>query len=151
MPRSERRARFLHLCHPIAEAGTLNGSGSMAARRTQETEQRMIDTEVRRSVAREADEAFTAARDAHQERESSRADRRWYRGELIAMLTAAKTASDLHELGLSDDVVREARLGDTLVQAWARFRPPHFAARTPDGTAERAHPAPAPPVSQPRA
>jgi hypothetical protein len=98
----------------------------MAAPRGNEFDQKLIDHEVRVSKAREAGEIHAAGRDSLRERQSSQADRRWYRGELIAMLTAACSEADLHGLGLSDAVVREARLGDSLLEAWTRFRPRHL-------------------------
>lgn len=94
-------------------------------RRMEDIQQRMIDHEVRMSEAREIGELYTASRESRHERQISQADGRWYRGELIAMLTAARSERDLHGLGLSDDVVREARLGDSLAEAWTRFRPQH--------------------------
>jgi hypothetical protein len=94
----------------------------MAAPRTEEFDQKLIDHEVRVTKAREAGEIHAAGRDSLAERQNSQADRRWYRGELVAMLTAARSEADLHGLGLSDAVVREARLGDSLLEAWTRFR-----------------------------
>lgn len=88
-------------------------------------DQRSIDHEVRLTELRERRQQYAVSRQSLRERESGRADRRWYRGELIAMLAAARAEADLRGLGLSDDVVREARLADTLTEAWARFGP-HF-------------------------
>ena len=96
----------------------------MTARSREETEQRLIDHEVQMSKVRETRQRHAATRESWQVRESGRADRRWYRGELITMLAGARTEADLHGLGLSDAMVREARLGDTLAEAWTRFRPP---------------------------
>lgn len=97
----------------------------MAARRSrEEVEQRMIDHEVRLTRAREAGQMYVARLRARQERESNEAERQWYRRELISMLRSARTEADLHGLGLSDRVVREARLGGSLLEAWARFCPP---------------------------
>ena len=98
----------------------------MGANRKDRMEQRLIDHEVRLSEARESGYRYAAARDVRRERHGSEADRRWYRGELIAMLTAARSERELHGLGLSDQVVREARLGDSLLEAWTRFRPQPF-------------------------
>ncbi|WP_420129257.1 hypothetical protein [Longimicrobium sp.] len=102
----------------------------MAEQRSIEFEQKLIDHEVRISEAREAGEVFAAGRDARLERSRSQADRRWYRAELIAMLGAARTERELRELGLSDAVVREARLGDSLLAVWAHFRLAHLAIPT---------------------
>ena len=96
----------------------------MTARSKEEMEQRVIDHEVHLSKVRERSQRYAASRESHEVRESGRKDRRWFRGELIAMLAAARTEADLHGLGLSDDLVREVGLGDTLTQAWTRFRPP---------------------------
>lgn len=95
----------------------------MAARRREELEQRLIDHEVRLSEAREAGQRYAASRESRQERESGQADRRWYRAELVSMLEAARTEAELQGLGINDQVVREARLGDSLLDAWNRFRP----------------------------
>ena len=95
----------------------------MMSRPSDEMDQRAIDHEVRLTELRERRQRYATSRGLLQERESGRADRRWYRRELIAMLTAAQTEADLHGLGLSDDVVREAGLGESLVEAWTRFRP----------------------------
>jgi len=100
----------------------------MAAPRRKEFDQKLIDHEVRMSKMREAGEIHAAGRDSLRERQSRQADRRWYRGELVAMLTAARSEADLQGLGLSDDVVREARLGDSLLEAWTRFRFRHLPA-----------------------
>jgi hypothetical protein len=105
----------------------------MATRRREETEQRLIDHEVRLSEAREAGERFTAARESRRDARGRQSDRLWYRRELIAMLRAAQTEDELHELGLSDAVVREARLGDSLAEAWASFRLWQFSPPPRDG------------------
>lgn len=94
----------------------------MPAHRKDELEQRLIDHEVRLTEAREAGETYIAGRESRMERHGSRADQRWYRGELIAMLQAADTEAELRGLGLSDAVVREARLGNSVMDAWTRFR-----------------------------
>lgn len=96
----------------------------MARQRTQEHEQRLIEHEVRLSNAREAGALYAASRDARQDRRTAAADRRWYRKQLISMLIEAGTEADLEGLGLSDEVMREARLGDTVHAAWTRFHPP---------------------------
>lgn len=95
----------------------------MAARSREELEQRLIDHEVRLSEARETGQRYTASLKLCQASQSGQADRRWYRGELVSMLAAARTEADLHGLGLSDEVVRDARLGKSLREAWERFRP----------------------------
>ncbi|MBW3570500.1 MAG: hypothetical protein KY467_05295 [Gemmatimonadetes bacterium] len=111
----------------------------MGANRKDQLEQRLIDHEVRLSEARETGYRYTAARELRRERGSREADRRWYRGELVAMLTAARTERELHGLGLSDQVVREARLGDSLLEAWMRFHPqPYHPAAPATDRAERA-------------
>jgi hypothetical protein len=103
----------------------------MTAPRRQEFEQQLIDHEVRVSRVREAGEMYAAGRDERRDSRSSLADRRWYRGELISMLAAARTEAELDGLGLSDEVVREAGLGDSLLQAWARYGPAHLGGRPP--------------------
>lgn len=105
----------------------------MTGRGRDEIEQRLIDHEVRLSEAREAAELYAAGRESRQEGRLGQADRRWYRAELVSILAGARTEADLHGLGLSDRVVREARLGETLREAWTRFRPRHLAPpREPD-------------------
>jgi hypothetical protein len=96
----------------------------MAARRTNAFEQKLIDHEIRVSKVREAGELYAASREARRERRSGLSDRRWYRDQLISMLMAARTEADLEGLGLSDEVVREAGLGDSLHETWAGFHSP---------------------------
>lgn len=96
----------------------------MVPERTKEFEQRLIEHEVRLSKAREAGELYVAGRDARQDERSSVADYRWYRQQLISMLLSARTESELEGLGLSDEVMREARLGNSVHEAWAGFHPP---------------------------
>lgn len=96
----------------------------MTARRSDAYEQRLIDHEVRRGRTNEAGALFTAGRESRQQLRGGAAEREWYRRELIAILADARSEAELHGLGLSDEVVREARLGDTLLEAWARFGPP---------------------------
>lgn len=111
----------------------------MAAHRREEIEQRLIDHEVWLSTFREAEEIYAAGQASRRDVQRGAADRRWYRRELVAMLSAARTEREARELGLSDAVVREARLGDTLLQAWARFRPQHLPPpRVPERTEARA-------------
>ncbi len=93
----------------------------MAQQRREELEQKLIEHEVRLSTAREAGELYVASRAARQDERSSVADRRWYREQLISMLMEARTEADLEGLGLSDEVVREARLGNSVHEAWSRF------------------------------
>lgn len=136
---NRRCARFLHVRIPSREKhAPPQAQATMTARRTNTFEQKLIDHEVRVSEAREIGERHVAGRDVRRERTSSQADRRWYRRELVDMLTAARTEDDLRELGLSDEVVREAGLGDSLMEAWARFRGPHHAPSSPF-PAEPAH------------
>jgi hypothetical protein len=99
----------------------------MAAPHGKEFEQKVIDHEVRMSKAREVGQVYSDGRDSRTAGRSTQADRRWYRAELVGMLREARSEADLRGLGFSDDVVREARLGDTLLDAWARFRLPHHA------------------------
>lgn len=107
----------------------------------EEFEQRLIDHEVRRGRVLEARERFVASRERRQELRSRRGGLHWYRRELAAILAAARTEQELHELGLSDEVVREARLGDTLREAWGRFRlPPTSAERISGGRVHHAAP-----------
>jgi hypothetical protein len=40
------------------------------------------------------------------------------------MLMGARSEADLEGLGLTDEVIRDAQLGDSLREAWARFHPP---------------------------
>lgn len=100
----------------------------MTTKGREELEQRLIDHEVRLTRAREAGELYAAARDARKEKQSGQADRRWYREQLISMLKAARTEADLEGLGLSDEVMREARLGESVHEAWTRF---HFLPHPP--------------------
>lgn len=95
----------------------------MNAQRREQLDQRLIEHEVRLSKAREAGELYALRREAREDHWSSAADRRWYREQLISMLMAAPTEADLEGLGLSDEVMRDARLGESVHEAWARFHP----------------------------
>ncbi|HEX6371899.1 MAG TPA: hypothetical protein VF006_23450 [Longimicrobium sp.] len=120
------RARFLHVDSPHVTKGTHQVSywRSMTAQRREDLDQRLIEHEVRLSKAREAGEQHAAFRDAWEVQQSGRADRQWYRRQLISMLAEARTEADLTGLGLSDEVIREARLGKSVHEAWTRFHPP---------------------------
>jgi hypothetical protein len=106
----------------------------MARQRTKEFEQRLIEHEVRLSKAREAGERYALGREAREDQWSSAEDRRWYREQLISMLIEARTEADLEGLGLSDEVIREARLGDSVHAAWTHFHPsPNHLTGSADG------------------
>jgi hypothetical protein len=96
----------------------------MTAQRRKELDQRLIEHEVRLSERREAREQYAARVAARYDRQSGQGDRRWYRGQLISMLVEARAEADLAGLGLSDEVMREARLGESVHEAWTRFHPP---------------------------
>lgn len=96
----------------------------MAKERTPQLQQRMIEHEVRLSEKREAGEQYTARLEARFDQQSGHADRRWYRDQLVSMLMEARAEADLSGLGLSDEVIREARLGESVHEAWTRFHPP---------------------------
>jgi hypothetical protein len=96
----------------------------MARQRTEELEQKLIEHEVRLSKAREAGALYALGREARKDSRSSVTDRRWYREQLVSMLIEARTEADLEGLGFSDEVVREARLGNSVHEAWARFHCP---------------------------
>lgn len=86
-------------------------------------EQRIIDHQVRLSGVREAAEAYYASREDRRERRTVFAEKRWERGQVISMLAGAASERELEHLGLSDALIREAGLGDSLAHAWTRFRP----------------------------
>lgn len=86
-----------------------------------EYEQRLIDHEVRISRAREAVAKYQGGRESREERRSGAAEERWFRKQLVSMLSGAATVQDLEGLGVSDEVVREARLGESVAEAWARY------------------------------
>ena len=96
----------------------------MAQERTSEFQQRMIEHEVRLSEAREAGEEYAVRLGDRFDQQSGYADRRWYRDQLVSMLMEARTEADLAGLGLSDEVIREARLGESVHEAWTRYHPP---------------------------
>lgn len=93
------------------------------ARPTDDPEQRQIDQEVRLSRTRETMHLSHEARERRRDRRSARAENAWFRDQLILMLKGAETEEELAGLGLSDGLIQEANLGDSLVQAWSRFRP----------------------------
>jgi type II secretory pathway component PulF len=98
----------------------INGGIAMASTRREEFEQRLIDHEVRVTRAREAVEQYQGGRQSRAELRTSAAEDRWFREQLITMLAAASTLEDLAGLGLTDELVRTTRLGDSLAEAWAR-------------------------------
>ena len=82
-----------------------------------DAQQQIIDHEVRLSRA-------AALVHEYQRRRSLRAEARlhweqatWLRRQLAGMI-ADMPRDELHELGLTDQMVREARLGDSLQAAW---------------------------------
>lgn len=93
------------------------------AGRSPEQEQRVINFEVLMSRTREAAVRFDAMRLGRRQRLADVQERRWYRRELIAILGSAPTEREVADLGLSNEMVREARLGNTVKEAWARFGP----------------------------
>lgn len=104
----------------------------------EDREQRIIDHEVRLSRAREAVAHTRGKREGRSTRRAAAAEQAWHRENVISMLGSVATEQELQELGLSDDVVQEVGLGDSLLRAWKAFRrvPPEGArAETP--TAER--------------
>ncbi len=97
----------------------------MAATRDRgEYEQRLIDHEVRLTESREAIARYLGGRQSREDGRSSAAEERWFREQLIAMLAGASSEDDLAGLGLTDELVRKARLGDSLAEAWARHHHP---------------------------
>jgi hypothetical protein len=93
----------------------------MDTQRKEQLDQRLIEHEVRISERREAREQYVAGLGVRHDQQSGQADRRWYRGQLISMLMEARTEADLAGLGLSDEAIREARLGESVHTAWTRF------------------------------
>lgn len=93
------------------------------ARPTTDREQSLIDHEVRVSRTQETMHLAHEGRERRRDGRSIRAEDAWVRDQLIHMLKGAETEEELSDLGLSDDVIQEARLGDSVVEAWSRYRP----------------------------
>ena len=90
-------------------------------------EQRAIDYEVRLAHARVVQEQSRIARLQRMESKEARGELLWLREQYFSMLRAAGTEQEVRELGLTDEAVREARLGATVADAWQRvhrFIPP---------------------------
>lgn len=87
-----------------------------------EQEQRIIDHEVRVAHTEALVEQTRAARRARVENRGLEAESQWFRQQYITMLRSAATSQELHDLGLTDELVRDARLGGSLTEAWERFR-----------------------------
>lgn len=97
---------------------------------SQDLEQRAIDHEVRLARARTVLEACRIARLLRMESKEARGELLWLREQYFSMLRAAGTEQEVRELGLTDEAVREARLGATVAEAWQRVHrlipPPQF-------------------------
>lgn len=87
----------------------------------QRLEQRIIDHEVRVARTRAAVQRVHATREAQRERRQALQEMLWLREQCVAMLRTAATEEELQGLGLTDEVMRELRLGDSVSAAWHRF------------------------------
>lgn len=87
-------------------------------------DQSIIDHEVRLGRMEAGLERVRASRQARDETRRAAAEARWFREQYVAMLRSAASEEELQGLGLSDEMIREARLGDSLLEAWKALRPP---------------------------
>ncbi len=88
-------------------------------------DQRIIDNEVRLSRSRALIEDTFLQRERWADAREAGEEAAWLRGRLAAMIAGA-SGGELEELGLTDDMVREAGLGNSLRDAWERLHPPHL-------------------------
>jgi hypothetical protein len=86
-----------------------------------ELEQRIIDHEARVTRTQELRAFSDGARERRREQRDANAEERWLREGMISILRAAESEREVRELGLSDEVIREARLAQSLAEAWQRF------------------------------
>jgi hypothetical protein len=92
-------------------------------------EQRIIDHQVLLSRTREIMERFAARERAWGDRREARQQTAWLRRQL-ADLIASASPEDLEALGVTDQAVREVRLGASVQAVWRRLHvPPPFADR----------------------
>lgn len=90
-----------------------------------EMEQRMLDHEMRLSRTAELVLRYRAARRARLAARAAWEQDTWMRREISEMIAAARR-DELDHLGLTDDVVRELRLGDSVLEAWEKLHPAPF-------------------------
>lgn len=83
----------------------------------------MIDHEVRLARTEAAIQRARGTRQAHGARRQALQEKLWMREQYVAMLRTASTQEELQALGLTDEMMREARLGDSLAAVWHRFGP----------------------------
>lgn len=85
-------------------------------------DQRIIDHEVKLTRTTAALERALAGQKARGERRQALAEALWVRQQYVAMLRSARDEGELRELGLTDEMIRDVRLGDSVSAAWRRFR-----------------------------
>lgn len=97
-------------------------------------EQRIIDHEVRLSRTREIVEGYAAGRRARGESREAWRQAAWMR-ERLAGLIAGASLEELDSLGVTDQVVRELRLGASVQAVWRRLHssPPPPTQLSPPG------------------
>lgn len=91
--------------------------------RSRDEEQRIIDHEVRLSRARESVAQCHDRQQRWSDRRAATAEQDWYREEVVSILAAATTEQELQSLGLSNRVIREVGLGESLLKAWRSVHP----------------------------
>lgn len=87
-------------------------------------EQRLVDHEVLLARTEAAIQQVRGSRQSRGERRAALQEELWVREQYVAMLRATETEQELPGLGLTDEMIREVRLGDSLAAAWHRFGPP---------------------------
>ena len=91
--------------------------------RGENREQRIIDHEVRLSRTREIVERFAAREGVWAERYEARQQTAWLRRRLIDLI-ASTPLEEMENLGLTDQSVRDVRLGTSVREVWERLHPP---------------------------
>lgn len=90
-------------------------------RSSSDQEQRIIDHEVLLARAEAALARATVARDERRQRKAALDELLWVREQYVAILRAAATEQEARDLGLTDEVIRDVELGDSMADVWRRL------------------------------
>lgn len=91
---------------------------------SRDNQQRIIDHQVLLAQAGVLREQSRIARQGRIDGRAAQGELQWLREQYLSMLRAAETEVEARQLGLTDEVVREARLGMSVADAWERTRTP---------------------------
>jgi hypothetical protein len=86
-------------------------------------QQRLIEHEMRLSRTRALIDRYAAWMQERDDARDAGRETAWVRRRMAEMIAGA-SPDELHALGVTDEVVREMRLGTSLRDAWSRLHPP---------------------------